>query len=292
MIRFYSFIGFASFSPNQEALQYSQISPKALVDGTQLPSSVQTSSNNNAVAKPKKFFKSRNAVDAETIVAALSDPHAAISSQSTLTSFYGSSMAHQMSQQQKLPINNDPRGKEKRKRKSTKASDLVKKTKTEKQPKVEKPPKPTKPPKQPKAEKPPKAEKVPKPEKVPKVSKKKTKAIEKVNEAPKPTRILSRARKTVNYSEDKSRSPSPKRNISYGEPSVVSATNDLITSPIRPQEFSNDFNSSTERKTQRLSHDEYLGSGAGESPSKITAYEHPPIVLRISKVSVVYHCSE
>lgn len=180
--------GFASFSPNQDpSLQYAQFSPKSLIEGA-ITNTVETPSHSNTVAKPKKFFKSRNSVpDANAIVAALSDSQVAaavIGSPSNVASYYSSATIGTHHQQQ---TSVHPYSEKTRRKKTTKSVDSAKKSKAEKTAKAEKPPKPEK---LPKPEKQPKPEKPPKPEKIPKAVKKKSKAIEKTVETPKPTRVF------------------------------------------------------------------------------------------------------
>lgn len=110
-------------------------------------------------------------------------------------------------------------------------------------------------PKKPKAMKATKVEKEPPVEKSPKVKKKNSK-VENVDQV-KPTRVLSRARKTVDYAERNSRSPSPKSRAALAvQPTEIASPNHV--------EMSREIDS---------------------SPSKNSNTEHPPIVLRISKVS-------
>lgn len=253
------FTGFASFSPNQDP-SYSQFSPKSLIESPHISSAVQ-SPNNNTVAKPKKFFKSRNSVPDINLVNALSDPIAS-------PSYYTNSSNPYQQQQIQSPFYDQVPVKTK-KRKTKTTDESTKKSKTEKQPKQEKQPKAVK------VEKIAKIEKPLKVEKVPKISKKKAKAIEKNAETPKPTRVLSRARKVVNYSEDKSRSPSP----SSKAKASLSLANDSITSPNQIQESCN----SNEVNVQNVSFDDQILNQSGASPSKHNA-AGPPIVLRISKV--------
>lgn len=291
-----SSVGFASFSPNQDpSLQYAQFSPKSLIEGG-ITNTVQTPES-NTVPKPKKFFKSRNSVpDANAVVAALSDSQLAAAVMGSPSLYYSNPVAAYQQQQQQLQLQQQQQpypDKPKRKKKSV---DSPKKTKAEKPPKAEKPLKAEKPPKvekPPKAEKPPKVEKAlkpPKPEKLPKASKKKSKANEKMTETPKPTRVLSRTRKVVNYSEDQSRSPprnAQTQQITRDEPIVeqYTATNDLVTSSIHGADVANNFYNSTEQNLPQPSqpyHDEQQLQ-PGDSPSKHCG---PPIVLRISKVSI------
>lgn len=126
-----------------------------------------------------------------------------------------------------------------------------------------------------------KAPKAPKPEKVveekPEKStkkKKKTKAEEKpvkTIEQAKPTRVLSRTRKAVDYAEQNSRSPTPK--------SKPNQASDATPAPLThyPTQFEDGQQQADVFDNQ---------NAVASSPSKNSAAEHPPIVLRISKVSV------
>lgn len=147
--------------------------------------------------------------------------------------------------------------------------------------------------------------------KVKKVSKAKEKAVEKPTNIEKPTRILSRTRKVVNYTEGRSRSPSPSSRYESPLPAEITAlleqdskqiekmTNDdeppegeqienynsVIKeniSEVNPaNEIKEDLQSSREEPEEVI-------NGINEtlaSPSHIKVHEHPPIVLRISKVS-------
>lgn len=143
-----------------------------------------------------------------------------------------------------------------------------------------------------KVEKVPKAEKQPILEKKAKV-KKRTKADEKpIKVVPevKPTRVLSRTRKTVNYMEDRSRSPSPKRQAipapeQFPQPPLPPAQCDLETSPIHQPQFNSDGEPLAPIETQAIDH--LKAAASPPSTSKILPSEHPPIVLRISKVFII-----
>lgn len=140
-----------------------------------------------------------------------------------------------------------------------------------------------------KAEKPEKVEKQPRPEKKTKVKKRAPKVEEKpakVVPEVKPTRVLSRTRKAVNYSEDKSRSPSPKR-LEVAGPTVLppplpSVQNDLETSPIHQAHFNSDGEPFMPIESHAINH--LMTAASPPSTSKTLATDHPPIVLRISKV--------
>lgn len=132
-----------------------------------------------------------------------------------------------------------------------------------------------------------KPEKQIKPEKASKALKKKSKIIEKASKVveppkPKPTRILSRTRKTVNYSEEKSRSPSPKPHASAAPQIINISPNQQPSANIIECEN----NIPLESQSKHLTSDT---NPIVASPTKNLAIEHPPIVLRISKVSTIFH---
>lgn len=140
-----------------------------------------------------------------------------------------------------------------------------------------------------------KPENLPKPpkplklEKVPRNPKKNAKALEKIVEPTKPTRVLSRARKVVNYSEDKSRSPTPGHHAKAKAKTnpievALNPVDELVTSPIQNCE-SNDFIQNEEARDMEKVVDD--GSISEDTPSKLPIGDHPPIVLRISKVCMV-----
>lgn len=278
------FLGFASFSPNQDpSLQYSQFSPKSLIEGG-ITNTVQSPPETNTVAKPKKFFKSRNSVpDANAL--ALSDSQSIgsptyMGTPPSVANFYSNPAAlqqqqHQYYQQQQQSV--APPEKTRRK-KSAKSSESPKKSKPEKPPRPPKPPKPEK------------APKIEKPVKPPKVTKKKGK-VEKPFDTPKPTRVLSRTRKVVNYSEDQSRSPPRNAAAAKHEPSIESygIANDTVTTSVQEAEIANNnfYNSAEQSQlepSQSYNDDQQLPY-PGDSPSKNAG---PPIVLRISKVSEIF----
>lgn len=107
-----------------------------------------------------------------------------------------------------------------------------------------------------KAEKPVKAKKVKKPKDETKLS------------VEKPTRVLSRTRKAVNYLEDRSCSPTP----NYA--AVIEARGALAN------RVSDEVNPATNPKSS----DNTAASDAADDTKNVT-HDHPPIVLRISKVS-------
>lgn len=259
---FFVFAGFASFSPNQDAsFQYPSISPDA---------AIEHAADATVVPKPKKFFKSRNSVTDTDLAgaAALAETPVAVTALPV-----NASAATLANVQQPQPTTSKIKIKINKKN----ANGATRKTKTEKTVAA-------------KVEKVPKAEKQPILEKKAKV-KKRTKAEEKpmkVGSEVKPTRILSRTRKTVNYMEDKSRSPSPKRPAiaapeQFPQP-LPPAQCDLETSPIHQPKFSGDGEPLAPIESQPI---DYLKTAASPpSTSKISPNEHPPIVLRISKVII------
>ena len=93
--------------------------------------------------------------------------------------------------------------------------------------------------------------------------KKPAKVKEKIKkkEAEKPTRLLSRSRKAVNYSENLSRTPSP----------VFEPSTSFTSSVLRSPSGTHDTNSIEDLETTN-------------SHKPVT--DHPPIVLRISKVNL------
>lgn len=90
----------------------------------------------------------------------------------------------------------------------------------------------------------------------------------------KPTRVLSRARKAVNYMEDGSRSPP----LSIYEAAVEAARTSV-------SRVTDDADHATESRVNET-------TTADETPAdeakNVNVHDHPPIVLRISKVSKVF----
>lgn len=223
------------------------------------------------VPKPKKFFKSRNSVPDTDVVglAALAETPVAITAMSTNASTAVLAIVqqpHPTTSKTSIKIKKNAEGTT-RKTKAEKAAAKVEKAVA-------------------KAEK---VEKQPRPEKKAKVKKR----AQKVEEKPakvvpeiKPTRVLSRTRKTVNYSEDKSRSPSPKRQVlavpTELPPPLPSAQSDLETSPIHQPQFNSDGEPFMPIESHAINH--LIAAASPPSTSKSLATEHPPIVLRISKV--------
>lgn len=159
--------------------------------------------------------------------------------------------------------------KTKKKKKPLKSESSLKKSKAEKVPKPENLPKTQKPQKL---------------EKVSKTSKKNAKALEKIVEPAKPTRVLSRARKVVNYSEDKSRSPTPGQHAKSNPTKI--APNPVENELLTPLNFERkDFFQNDEAKDMEKIVDD--GNVSEDLPSKLPVGDHPPIVLRISKVSMI-----
>lgn len=115
----------------------------------------------------------------------------------------------------------------------------------------------------------PKAEKTVKPKKV-----KKQKDETKLS-AEKPTRVLSRTRKAVNYIEDRSRSPTPGGATFANR--VTEEMDELNTSDLK----------SSAAETVPAVNDVIPTVDDSDMASKNVTHEHPPIVLRISKVRSV-----
>lgn len=259
--------GFASFSPTQDgSFQYPNLAPETKLEGSH-------TADVTVVPKPKKFFKSRNSVvDTELVsVAALAETPVAV------TALQANASAVTLATNIEQPLPTTSKLSIKISKKS--ANGAPKKRKAEKAAPIT-----------PKPEKVAKAEKPPRPEKVAKV-KKRTKAEDKpAKPVPdvKPTRILSRTRKAVNYSEDKSRSPSPKSSGVVAAPSlpvhVPSAPCDLETSPIHQAQFNSDGEPFTPIESQAVN--PLYAVASSPSIGKNVAVDHPPIVLRISKVNM------
>lgn len=214
------------------------------------------------VAKPKKFFKSRNAAPETDITTPSSS---SIHDQNSMTFPGGISIQPSVnSADKKISIKINKKLLDKpRKPKAEKVK--VEKVKVEKV-KVEKV----------------KVEKV-KVEKVKVVKVKAVKKKEKIDTKPvkvpeQPTRVLGRARKTINYSEDRSRSPTPVRTrpvaVDFADPIVAS-----IPVQHEPQSETDVSGNSGVEEPKDLQQKVLFSP---ESPSKNA--EHPPIVLRISKV--------
>lgn len=249
-------IGYASFSPKQDALNPS-ISPQS-GDGNVTPNAPVPVID---APKPKKFFKSRNFVPDTTVL----PPLPSLPPSAPLIS------SHHVEKVPKLNLKLNKKIKTDSADKSP-----VPKHKTDKI-KIEKA----------------RSEKL----KTKKANKSKEKGVDKVSKVKNtelPTRVLSRTRKTVNYSENRSRSPSPRL--------VQSPT--IEDTDARNESFDNSVESS-----DRLSSVEDVDSNSlqqvdeqkvhlmidlpvqlhSEHPLEIAAVvktinEHPPIVLRISKV--------
>lgn len=255
-IYFHSFfieIGFASITPKQDSSfqYYSNILPQTNNDGshgTCGEPNVETTST----SKPKKFFKSRNSVPDTEKVHPIDSQMAATSTHIPIDTAPIHSIAS-TTKKLSLKINKKQSGK-------------------------------------PKAIKMPKPEKVieVKPEKPSKKKKKPTKSEEKgikQIEQTKPTRVLSRARKAVDYAEQNSRSPTPKTksnqlNDATTTTTTAAATTTSDTTPLThyPMQFIENSPQNEFQDNQNII--------ASSSPSKNSATEHPPIVLRISKVSL------
>lgn len=116
-----------------------------------------------------------------------------------------------------------------------------------------------------------KAEKSVKPKKVKKQKDETKLSVEK------PTRVLSRTRKAVNYMEDRSRSPTPNYAgmIDDGTAAAASVAN-------RVSEEVNQTNAADLKSSANE-----IASATGDVMLNIT-HDHPPIVLRISKVREIH----
>lgn len=115
-----------------------------------------------------------------------------------------------------------------------------------------------------------KAEKTVKPKKVKKQKEESKLSVEK------PTRVLSRTRKAVNYMEDRSRSPTPNYAgaIAGGAGLSNRITDEVDQSNVADLKSLSNENASTANDV----------NPAGDDSRNVT-HDHPPIVLRISKVS-------
>lgn len=194
--------GYTSYSPQQDALLNPNISPQS-GDGNLTPNSPRILPQPSPdVPKPKKFFKSRNVVPTDVVfaaaaMAALPPPSANFyqqqQQQPVATTQHMYAAAATVVPKLSLKIN----------KKLLKADATtvkkVKKVKEEKAKKV----------KEEKVKKV-KEEKV-KVEKPKKVVREKVRVVKAAAVPAEPTRVLSRQRKAVNYSENRSRSPSPRR---------------------------------------------------------------------------------
>lgn len=124
----------------------------------------------------------------------------------------------------------------------------------------------------------------------------KEKPIKPPKPALEPTRKLSRQRKAVNYSENRSRSPTPRRELEgEGEadlpPSRMEVvSNDASTIPMLVDSFASEAESMGPRSESVApsASEEDTSTTMADSSAEIVEEnqdEHPPIVLRISKVS-------
>lgn len=223
------------------------------------------------MAKPKKFFKSRNAIPEPEIPPSQSLASASSSSsiynQQNALAFLGAPSSDSTvstassTKNLKIKINKNQLGKGSFVRKPKAEKVKVEKVKVEKV-KVEKV----------------KVEKVKaeKPIKVKAIKKKPAKESKPVKPPEQPTRILGRARKTINYSEDKSRSPTPVRS----RPAAANFTEPIVPAAAAP--FPSELQSIN---AGNANIDEIRSQFTPGSPSKNA--DHPPIVLRISKVCLM-----
>lgn len=116
-----------------------------------------------------------------------------------------------------------------------------------------------------------KAEKPVKPKKVKKQKDETKLTVEK------PTRVLSRTRKAVNYLEDRSRSPTP--NYAAANAAGVAGLSNRLSDEADPSTAVDVKSLSTENTSAT---NDAIPTG---DDSKNVTHDHPPIVLRISKVS-------
>lgn len=272
------FIGYASFSPKQDTLN-PNISPQS-GDGNVTPNAPVPVID---APKPKKFFKSRNFVPDTTVL----PPQPSLLPSAPLIP------SHHVEKVPKLNLKLNKKIKIDATDKSSVPKAKADKIKTEKV----------------KSEKP----------KTKKANKSKEKSVDKVTKVKNtelPTRVLSRTRKTVNYSENRSRSASPRLDQSQTIEDTADAPNENTDAPNEDTGAPNDdtdtpnesFDSSLE-SAERLSPVANVDSNSlhrvdeqkshlvidlpvqlsSENPLEIatvvkTINEHPPIVLRISKV--------
>lgn len=251
-----NFIGYASFSPKQDAVN-PNISPQS-GDGNVTPNAPVPVID---APKPKKFFKSRNFVPDTTVL----PPQPSLPPSAPVIP------SHHVEKVPKLNLKLNKKIKIDAADKSSVPKTKTDKTKTEKV-KLEKP-------------------------KTKKASKPKEKGVDKVSKVKStelPTRVLSRTRKTVNYSENRSRSPSP-RMVQSPAIEDTDAPNETFDTSI---ESSNRLSSvqdvdsaSLHQVDEQKSHltIDLPAQITSEQPLEITAVvktinDHPPIVLRISKV--------
>lgn len=254
------FIGYASFSPKQDALN-PNISPQS-GDGNVTPNAPVPVID---APKPKKFFKSRNFAPDTTVL----PPQPALPPIAPLIP------SHHVEKVPKLSLKINKKIKIDAADKSPLPKVKADKIKTEKV-------KPEKP-------------------KTKKANKSKEKSVEKVTKVKNtelPTRVLSRTRKTVNYSENRSRSPSPQlaRSPTFEDTDVPNETFDKsIEAANRLSSVAdvgtNSVHQVDEQKIQLMI--DLPVELTNEHPLQIAAVvktinEHPPIVLRISKVRIFH----
>lgn len=131
--------------------------------------------------------------------------------------------------------------------------------------------------------------KLPKPAKVKKPPKPvKEKPVKVAKPVPEPTRKLSRQRKAVNYSENRSRSPTPRREM---ETECEVAPDANTSEPMEASSFtaSEEAESRGQRSPSAVpSVSEEDTTTMADSSAEIAEEDHPPIVLRISKVSFFF----
>lgn len=134
--------------------------------------------------------------------------------------------------------------------------------------------------------------KVPKPPKVKKPPKPvKEKPVKPAKPVVEPTRKLSRVRKAVNYSENRSRSPSPKRPATIEEempPVLMAESSQVVTEDNSMFSETASMAPESESIEPSISEEDTVADSSAEVADD---KEHPPIVLRISKVSAEHFYS-
>lgn len=269
-------------------------------DGSQTPFTYPTSD----APKPRKFFKSRNTVAVvdqlppPPFVPSPNDHQSSSSSSSLHASPYGGGggggsplvVARSPAHASTLPVVVLPAHKQAPKiRLKINKKQLLSDTNAAALPAVATA-KPAKLPKPAKVKKPPKP-----------VKEKPVKPVKPAKPVAEPTRKLSRARKTVNYSENRSRSPTPKRSVDEDSESLdtpmdgieedttasssVPATHAIAVVPVNTPLVGEPTECPASPSVAPSMSEE---DESAETSTEIPAIEHPPIVLRISKVCFLY----
>lgn len=230
--------------------------------------------------KPRKFFKSRNTVAMEpSLFQASPNAHQSSASSAIHTSPFGGSSSYTSTTTSTATTTERQRA-PKIRLKINKKQLLVKSARSVDASLL--PPPASKPPKLPK---PPKVKKPPKPMK--------EKPVKMPKAIVEPTRKLSRQRKAVNYSENHSRSPTPRREIDSEsevvEEEVVIRTNDVVVVPtVEESSFVSEAESMGPRSPSvapTVSEEDTTTMADSSAEIVEENKDHPPIVLRISKVS-------